>query len=135
MTVYIAHNYGAREMLKSLVIPAIESKGLKVSSRWILEDMSTCPRLTCANADIADLRKADILLFFSSDYNSKPGRGKHVELGYALALDKIVVLVGENFDACVFYSLPEIVTFSNLELALKFLGGINGTRMVPENRS
>ncbi len=71
--------------------------GVKVTSRWIslpptdekFEDIPFCTKLSIMNID--DLKEADILLLLTCPGS---GTGHHFETGYAMALEKLVVLVG-----------------------------------------
>lgn len=68
-----------------------------------------------AQKDIADLEDADLFIFFSEP-TKKNGRGRggrHVELGYALAMGIPIYLIGplEN----VFHCLPEVQQIDSWE--------------------
>lgn len=119
MRIYIAHNFEARIELRKTV-ELLESLGHTVTSRWIKDD-SIFERSMIVNSlyDISDIICSDVLIFFSDNYGDKPGKGKYVELGYALAKGKRIFIVGQNNNSCIFYSLCEHVkTFEELE---KFL--------------
>lgn len=59
--------------------------------------------------DLYDLRTADTLISFGSD----GGRGgRHVEFGYALALGKRLVLIGQREG--IFHTMPEVLGFNSL---------------------
>ena len=60
-----------------------------------------------AREDLEDLQVCDVGIFFTEEPLSTAGRGgRHVELGYALALAKRIIVVG--FLENVFCCLPEI---------------------------
>lgn len=122
MKIYLAHNFVAREVLGATV-RLLEAIGHEVTSRWITDDEHVKANSSQQNAldDLEDIRKADALLLFINQYGSSPGRGKYIELGYALGIGKKCYIIGYNM-GCVFYSLPEIIhikNFTELEGFLK----------------
>jgi hypothetical protein len=123
MTVYLAHNFAAREWLKEVVIPFIEENGHKVGASWITDDRHLYPgwKVESAVQDLVDIDKCGALVFFAYTMGQVPGEGKFVELGYAIRAGKIVIVVGEG--RCVFYNLCTIRHAENLEGVLPYLGG------------
>jgi nucleoside 2-deoxyribosyltransferase len=93
MKIYLAagHNY---VKLMALIRRYYRDAGFEITSRWIdgLEDENNLDR--AAEMDIADINAADALVAYSLPGNSATG-GRHVEFGYALAKQKIVILVGQ----------------------------------------
>lgn len=115
--VYIAHNFKARGWLLDVVVPQLETVGFEVTSRWLrtakadaeggdgFRGFSPANPYTTSAAkeaefaavyDLYDVRVADYLLYFASAFEGKAGIGKHVELGYALALHKTVSIIGRT---------------------------------------
>lgn len=104
MKIYIAAPYPCREEAVD-VMRWLESQGHTVTSRWLTdsEDISD----TSANQDLEDIRDAHLLLALNSaGWESLGSGGRHVELGYALALGKSIVLVG--FRSNIFHYLHQI---------------------------
>lgn len=97
MRIYLAHNYEAQEYLKNIRL-LLEQNGHKVTSSWIdCKDTSNGGnRSINAHRDLLDIISADWVLFFSEDFNGKPGRGKWVEFGYALGLRKRITIIGDE---------------------------------------
>jgi nucleoside 2-deoxyribosyltransferase len=90
MKVYIAGSYAARAELAEIVrnFPSwVES-----TSTWLSGCHDDAPPLVCATCDFADIDRADMVIVFTQHPGSKGGR--YVEVGYALAKGKPVVLVG-----------------------------------------
>jgi nucleoside 2-deoxyribosyltransferase len=117
MKIYIAHNYAARQMLAETVVPILTGIGHTITSRWITDSDHGDVNDQCAQAliDLQDIDRADGLLFFTVNFGNRPGKGKYVELGYAMASCKKVFLFGED-DSCVFYHLPPLYCTRILDL-------------------
>lgn len=93
--------------------------GCRVTSRWLDTESSTpatalaheadaATRLAAiACQDIEDIRAADVVVVFNPREAGEVGRGgRHVETGYALALGKVVVIVGVRTN--VFHWMPHV---------------------------
>src|SRR5665213_593494 len=92
MKIYIACAYPLRDEAIS-VMHWLESQGHHVTSRWLRQLDDEGP--IAAVDDLADVTSADLLLALNPEEWRKSGTGgRHVELGYALALGKQIVLVG-----------------------------------------
>jgi len=117
--IYLAHNYGAREWLRSEVVPYLESRSHNITSRWII-----WPPIHDSNIegpmDLEDIDKASHVVFFTGQYSERPGRGKFVELGYAIRAGKTVIMVGED-NGCVFYKLPTLRWADSYQSILRYL--------------
>ena len=111
MKVYLAHNYAAKESLRAIK-KALEAAGIVVTSRWIDADPSDPYALAVlrdeAQKDVADVLRADAIVHFTDNFGDRPGRGKYVELGLAIAFDKRILLIGHEHVGCVFYQLPQM---------------------------
>lgn len=112
----------------------LEADGHTVVSRWLDEthgkhsvfwdqnDANTANACAAfAERDLADLENAEILVFFANDpLVPWVGGGRHVELGYALALNKEVYLIGEREH--VFTYLPDVIKVRDLDDVRLHLG-------------
>lgn len=134
MKIYIAHNYAAREVLPQ-AIAHLNVLGHEVTSRWITDDAHEGNNATTAQVDLDDIDRANALLFFTDNYGERPGKGKYVELGYAIALNQVsgnrthgdhvmriipdqkpkIFLYGKDQSTCVFYHLPCCIHITSLE--------------------
>jgi nucleoside 2-deoxyribosyltransferase len=90
--VYIAAPYPERAAAQR-VGRALEAAGVAVTSSWLcLDDV---PSEASAARDLADVARADVLVALNPDsWHDRGTGGRHVEVGYALALGKPIVLVG-----------------------------------------
>ena len=92
MKVYVAAPWSTRDAAIA-VMHWLESQGHYVTSRWLRQLDDEGPM--AAADDLADVTAADLLLALSPEaYRNIGTGGRHVELGYALALGKQIVLVG-----------------------------------------
>lgn len=120
MIFYLSHNFAAREALRDSVIPIIEANGHTVQSRWITEDHdggnhSNEDRKRFATEDFLDITASDYVLHWCDQFGPKSGRGKHIEVGYALATGKRIIIIGKECEESVFYFLPNVRRFRNIQ--------------------
>lgn len=122
MNVYFAGRFSRREELlgyKEALEQMAPDYGaeITVTSRWLLgghewsgtadEDVPVAECARFAEEDLADLRRANVIVCFTESPRSGPARGgRHVEMGYALAMQKPILCVGYREN--VFYCLPEV---------------------------
>jgi hypothetical protein len=77
--------------------------------------------------DFEDVDNADMLIHFADPYVSANsmedsiGRGKYVEVGYALAKNIPCIIVGNQCRECVFYFHPLCTRFKKYYDMLKYL--------------
>lgn len=124
MRVYLAHNFAARSWLREVIKPKIEASGHIVTSRWLWDDshMASGSEQQSAVHDLEDIESADDLILFTDNYSDlRPGKGKFIELGYAIRASRRCILVGEDQSSSVFYHLPNIRHAKTLEEALRLL--------------
>lgn len=119
MKIYLAHNFKARWWLRDY-IKLLESMGHTVTSSWIVDDSHCQPEEsavfkqddalseTSAVADLNDIDVADALILFTDQYGERPGKGKWMEFGYALAKGKKIFIHGQDTRSSVFYHLPQV---------------------------
>ena len=105
MKVYLAAPYGCRDYAIR-IMRMLELQHIEVTSRWLKDDTETLSDEWARN-DLADVARADILIALNPEgWENKGTGGRHVEYGYALALNKIVVLVGERSN--IFHHLSSV---------------------------
>jgi nucleoside 2-deoxyribosyltransferase len=117
MKVYVAAPYPIRD-LAIYVMRALEEHGHEVTSRWLkaLDELTD----EHARKDMEDVASADVLLAMNPDGWENIGTGgRHVEFGYALALGKRVVLIGQRSN--MFHYLNQVTVVDTLEEALAWL--------------
>jgi nucleoside 2-deoxyribosyltransferase len=124
MNVYIAHNFVARDWLRTEIKPLVEAAGHILTSTWIWDDSHLHSKNSVESAveDLHDVDRADSIILFTDTFvNSKSqGKGKFFELGYALRAGKRCILVGED-KSCIFYHLPNMRHVKTIEEALKLV--------------
>jgi nucleoside 2-deoxyribosyltransferase len=108
----------------------LERHGIEVTSRWLLgghewagTDDDALPLAIgehFAQEDLEDLIRADVVVCFTEAPRSGPSRGgRHVEYGYALAMNKEILVVGHREN--VFYCLDWVRFHETWESALERL--------------
>lgn len=130
-SVYCAARYARRTEVQGYADQVL-ALGYDVTARWLKdrEGLSSCdtgrnifaPEVNArlAQADLDDLRSADIVLAFTEDPASSYGRGgRHIEAGAALAWGILLVIIGppEN----IFYDLPQVRQFTTWESCYAWL--------------
>lgn len=111
MTIYIAAPYPLRNHAVE-VMHHLERLGHHVTSRWLttLDEEGNAGALM----DLYDVALADVFLAINpTEWRQQGGGGRHVELGYALALGKEVVLWGVRSN--IFHHLSSIRVIERLE--------------------
>lgn len=92
--------------------------GFEVTSRWLdgLEDRAQWGK--CAERDLADVDAADVVIIYALP-GSTVTAGRHVELGYAIAKKKIIILIGpaEN----IFHYHSSVIWCKDTDHAIMFL--------------
>lgn len=92
MNIYIAGPYAARiELLKEK--GKLESQGHTVTSRWLLGLHDGVDPTICAKDDLEDIDCAQKLVIYLDKGPGTRG-GMYVELGYAIARNKEIEIVG-----------------------------------------
>lgn len=123
MIFYIAHNYAAKfepHGLKTFA-QALNDSGHVCNSRWLFEEghggkgKSPEEQKKYAMEDFLDISNSEYLIHFCDQVGPTPGRGKFVEVGYALAVGKRVLIVGNDCDECVFYFMQNCRRFKTVE--------------------
>jgi nucleoside 2-deoxyribosyltransferase len=94
MKIYIAAPYPLKKQAVHLK-HRLESMGWTVTSRWLVEEQRGMSN-DHARGDLEDVAAADVLLaFHPEEWHTRGTGGRHVEFGYALALGKQMVLLGQ----------------------------------------
>ena len=111
--VYIAAPFELRKEAIRVKWWLIKKRKYVVTSSWLRED---CIGVDDEHArlDLSDVARADILLALNPiEFANKGTGGRHVELGYALALGKQIVLVGVRTN--VFHHLDCVRVIERIE--------------------
>ena len=124
MKLYLAARFNRMKEMAALT-PEILKRGHIITAQWITgkEDATGMTRRQAAVMDAADVRDADALLFFAEPRGSSNiGGGRHWEFGYAYALGKACLVIGDSEQ--VFCDLPNVVRVPDLTTALGYLEGV-----------
>ena len=128
MKIYLAAMYSQKPLMEKYA-KELRDLGFEVTASWLEEshhphskmsDLTNNELVQYAIADLNDIDKSDILVFFSQDPETATVRGgRHVEVGYALAKNKAILVVGpaEN----IFHYLPNIRQVNSWAAALDYM--------------
>jgi hypothetical protein len=104
----------------------LESKGFKVTSRWIngehevLEGQDHNLNERFAREDWEDLNNANLMIYFVPNGNENRGRGgRHVEFGLALAWNIQIFVIGKKEN--VFHWMSQVRHFDDLNQILEVI--------------
>ena len=128
MILYLAARYSRKaEILKHA--EEFVAAGHTVSATWFdephdgqtqLNEVSEDLLKVYAQRDLDEIRQADALVFYSeSDQTMNRRGGRHVEFGYALALGKMIFVVGPHEN--IFHYLPNVKHFDTTKSVLEAL--------------
>lgn len=112
--VYVASLFSEIEESKKRALRLQEALGWEPVSSWVFGGEEGLSRTQIAVKDIREVEQCDVLVVFSHPRGEpKPGGGRWVEFGYAMAKGKQVFVVGpyEN----VFTHSPNVVVYPTLE--------------------
>lgn len=117
MKIYIAAPYPLRDMA-IVMMQVLEQHGHEVTSRWLREPDNFCDKH--ALKDLDDVAASDVLLALNySGWEEKGTGGRHVELGYALALGKRVIVYGKRSN--IFHHLNVVTVVDTFEKAMELM--------------
>lgn len=115
MRIYTAASWAHREEVRKAK-RELEEAGFFVGARWVSgHDNFILPHYVYADEDLNDVQYADIVLVFTA-MPSTTG-GLHVETGFALALGKTIVIIGERTN--LFHYMPQVQCYPTLEAFIK----------------
>lgn len=127
MKIYVAAPWDYRETARQAGQTLSEAGFRVVSTWWYREDQGSQHYGPDAAADLDELQKADVLIVL----NLCISEGKAVELGYALAQKKMVIVVGERSRVNIFHYLPQVVNTGTLDDALAVLACVMSVGVKP----
>ena len=113
MKIYIAARYARAEEMRGIA-DQLTADGHQIISTWIDGEHNEGPE--AAAIDLAEIRYSDVVLCFTDPCGSKnSGGGRWFECGYALAIGKRVIFIGDR--EIVFCHLPEVEVYPSLARA------------------
>ncbi len=123
--VYIAAPYPVRD-LAIRMMRRLELQRMYVTSRWLKQE----DEINEAHAlmDLADVACADVIVVLNPEGWCNFGTGgRHVELGYAIALKKPILLVGERSN--IFHHLSCVKVVDDTEDITKHVQKLAASRI------
>lgn len=133
MNFYCAGRYQNKEAVKAFSQLLIDA-GHNITSNWVYEaydpntalsDLSIEENSFCALTDCQEIISCDEMVFFSENETTATARnGRHVEFGFALALNKKINVIGPKYEN-VFHYLPNVINFSSQEEFIEYVSRIN----------
>ena len=121
MRIYLAARYIRRDELR-VYRRKLRALGHIVTSRWLDErkspkstvaDVSVAHHVCIAQRDLADIDRADVFVLFAAEHQKQKRGGHWVEMGYALAAGKKIIVLEELENTFCF--LPGVQFFKNFE--------------------
>lgn len=131
MKIYMAARFSKRSEANRIG-NLLKERGHTIVSRWSLpesdhvkktglsEMAEASERRRFAIEDLEDIKKCDCIVSIMEEPRSNGRGGRHVEFGYGLALDKIMIVIGPK--ETVFHNLEDIYYFESIEEFEKNLG-------------
>ena len=138
MNIYLAAPYAARDDLRAGVVPALRKAGHEITSNWVFAEhkihrgvLDAAPEQTDdyttrqVQLDLGDIDRSQIVLLFTSGFVMQHygllkaqtvSGGRHIETGYALALGKRIIILGQPEN--IFHRQLEQVDLFNAVLPL-----------------
>lgn len=120
--VYVAAMASQRLYEAAAAATALRKAGYEVTSRWLngLAADTGMTEQAAALMDLEDVRAGDYLMLLTRPMGANySGGGRMVEFGYALALGKNMIVVGD-FEM-LFCHLPNVRVFPTVEAAIHFM--------------
>lgn len=126
MKFYLAGKYSSHPEMRERVV-VLKFYGHSVTSRWItgdhehLEGRDKDPEnARFAREDIEDIMDCNAVIWFSEPQNNGRG-GRHVEFGYALAIQRPIYVIGRKENVFHHYTLSPIKHFETWDEFLDWL--------------
>ena len=103
--IYIAARFSRRPDA-NILARALKDRGFEIVSRWVLPDSdhvkptglskqaADAERRRFAEEDIEDIENCDWLIALMEEPRSNGRGGRHVEFGYAMAMCKVLTVIG-----------------------------------------
>lgn len=128
--IYLAAKFARQDEMKK-VREILSEAGFEVTSRWLDEITMDAKTVTpgdfkaelnehVALVDLVDIRRADAFLTFTEPNGSQnKGGGRHWEMGYAYAMGKRIIAIGEK--EIVFHYMQDIEFYENITTVINEL--------------
>jgi nucleoside 2-deoxyribosyltransferase len=124
ISVYLASKYEYYSEMKKAAAK-LQAAGINTTSKWVDLAPQSFPTpeeaAMRAQMDLGNITESDVLVIFNpKEFHRSGTGGRHVETGYAIALKKPIILVGEREN--VFHHLSNITVIpdsSTLEQTIR----------------
>lgn len=121
MRIYLAARYGRRLEMLALA-SRLREQGHEITSRWLEGETEECEEWAVRDAE--DVARAEILVFHAEPHrSSNVGGGRHWEFGYAWALGRVCIVVGER--ETIFCHLPGLIRVDDADDLVAVTEGLN----------
>jgi hypothetical protein len=124
VNIYLSSRFARREELREYA-DILKGYGHEVTSSWVYreeqedDNTSFCDRATWAEADVLDINKSYLCVFFTDDVATTSG-GTYVEFGYAMGRRETrCIIVGPLTN--IFHYMDDITQFDGWEAFLDWL--------------
>lgn len=129
VSVYLAARFSRIEEMRDRRND-LSKLGIRVTSRWLNgghewegtpDDLiPPAEAARFAREDLEDIHAADVMIAFTEPPRSNASRGgRHIEAGFALAMNKPLIVVGYREN--VFYCLPQVLFFPDWPAAIEMI--------------
>lgn len=112
---YLAARFPRREEMARIASQiGVADTLAKCCARWVFGGEEGLTRPDIASLDLEDVKHAETVILFTHERGSQhSGGGRFVEFGYALALKKRCIVIGDYEN--VFISTPGVVVYPDLK--------------------
>lgn len=121
MKIYLAAQFKEQNLMKEWR-KLLRQNGHYVTSRWLEVSEATEKESASVEAakDLHDIHASEIMISHTVNRGDLfTGGGRHIEFGFALALEKKLINVG-GYES-VFHQLPQVITVSTIEQAIEIV--------------
>ena len=113
MYIYMAARYTRQREILGYA-RQLEPMGHFITSRWLTQNERGMDEADIAERDVADVRLARTLIYFSEAPRAASRGGRIFEMGLAFGLGHAMYVVGEGKDH-VFTSHPDMIPYSTFD--------------------
>jgi len=108
MKIYLAGRFSNKKKLQR-ERDFLEELGHEVTSRWLDGDSGSM--VDTAQMDLDDIDSCDAIVLWADDpkQDERPMQGALVELGYAIAKGKLLFVLNQLRNKCIFFYLPQVI--------------------------
>lgn len=121
MKIYLAAQFKEQKLMREWR-KLLRQNGHYVTSRWLEVSEATEKESASVEAakDLHDIHASEIMISHTVNRGDLfTGGGRHIEFGFALALEKKLINVG-GYES-VFHQLPQVITVSTIEQAIEIV--------------